>query len=140
MIATNTSNHIKTSLNESSIIFGVINNLILLIANDIGVEAQFDSLANKSSSVDIAINFNEGIREAILKASPRPICISDTNFTSLWPFYQDWYCFVYSNSKKLTFYRSFITTMTLKDYLLLAAPIAITMAYHFLVMRFRFVK
>lgn len=68
-ISTNTSNDITNSLNESSLIFGVINNLILLIANDMGVEAQFDSHSNKSSSADIAINVNEGIRKAVSKAS-----------------------------------------------------------------------
>ncbi len=60
-VATNTS--IKNNLNESSIIYGVVNNLILMIANDIGIEAEFRSHYNQGSAVDITINVDGGNRK-----------------------------------------------------------------------------
>lgn len=41
----------------------MVTNLIVLIANDMGVEAQFNINSNRNSSADIAINFDGGTRE-----------------------------------------------------------------------------
>lgn len=62
LVAINASTDILKISNESAIIYGIVNNLILLIANDVGVKAEFIYHSNGSSSPDLAINFDEGKR------------------------------------------------------------------------------
>lgn len=60
VISVNTSIEIRGSWNESCIIYDAIKSVILLIATNMGVEAQFNFYSNRSTSSDIAINLNDG--------------------------------------------------------------------------------
>lgn len=79
---------------------------------------------------DVLINFDD----AFLDAS------KNFSVISVWPYYQEEFCFIYATSKKLTIRQSMKKSSAHHDGIYTYMPLLITSVYHMLVLRFRLKK
>lgn len=109
---------------ESQIIVYAVKTVIDEVLDSLGLWAD---LTFDFQQADVFINFKEDIDVA----STRPFA------WSVWPTFQQEFCFVYAASKKLTIHESMSKSTTASDVLYLILPVVLTSIYHALILRYR---
>lgn len=109
--------------NETNLVYDLVKNILGLIAKDMKKTLVF---MNKNQCDIIIGNSNDNIISA--------------TYTSIWPHYQNDFCFVYANSRQISINESNRRHSNFKNTLLyFISPIVITWIYYLLLMKFKYV-
>lgn len=106
-------------------IYDMIKKMLSIIASDMN-----KTIIYTNTSVDYDLKLGRGTISLSLDSTP-------SSFTTIWPHYQTDFCFVYSNSRKLSVSQSFDRSFTFRGYVYTIGPILISWVYYFLIMKFK---
>lgn len=99
--------------------------MINMFANDLSISVEYIDHTENASTIDIFINYDDD--DAVYNKS---------FVSSEWPHYQNRYCFIYTNSKKIPTYE-ILTMNLLQSAYLTIFPFLISWMYHYLILHFR---
>lgn len=93
--------------------------MINMFANDLGVAVEY------ASTIDIFVNYDDD-----------DMVYDKSMVSSEWPHYQNRYCFIYTNSRKIPTFEMLTTNLFHSIYFLFI-PLVISWVYHYLILHFR---
>lgn len=99
--------------------------MINMFANDLGVAVEYIDRTENASTIDIFVNYDDD-----------DMVDDKSMVSSEWPHYQNRYCFIYTNSRKIPTFEMLTTNLFHSIYFLFI-PFVISWVYHYLILHFR---
>lgn len=99
--------------------------MINMFANDLSIAVDYIDRTENASTIDIFINYDDDDK-----------VYNKSLVSSAWPHYQNRYCFIYANSRKIPTYEILTTNLLQYNYFI-TVPFAISWVYHYLILHFR---
>lgn len=109
----------------NSFVFTCMLLVLNMFANDLSLPVEYIDRAANSSTIDIFINYNDN-----------DMVYEKQFVASAWPHYQNRYCFIYTNSRKVPTYEILAYNLTFSMYYTIL-PVFISWIYHYLILHFR---
>lgn len=95
-----------------------------MFANDLGHSVEYLDRIDYASSADIFINYDND-----------EMVYNKSLVSSEWPHYQNRYCFIYSNSRRIRTFE--MLTVRILNSAPIAIPFIVSWIYHYLILHFR---